>query len=356
MPTHLGRPTKFDQALEMAEMTWAPVLEILGDPVLAEMDLAPYSPERFHFNAGTRTIETERARGTDDGGRRWLTVGEVLRIHDEMIERFGGVPGTPDSSRVASMLERARDSSVYGHDPFPTILHKAAAILHDILVYHPFVDGQKRTGLSSAFIFLGLNGYTLWSRDPPDEVHFAVRVAKGEYTVDEITRWLADRVAPPTELGESGIELLLQSTRARRLKCTRCHAYMATGKYLVRCARCHAEYRALVRFGALTTSRSGRKVIQAKIGLVRLAPRVEFLVQLNPQERTDLGRPVAGHGGWQSLVKHLQSRLESDGSLRLDSDEMARIRRYAMGHGPGGFQSVLEGIVRAADRTSPGHS
>jgi death on curing protein len=160
----------------MAKMTWGPVLEILGDSILSEMDRAPYSPEPFHFNLGQRVIKAELAHGVDPAHIRWLTDTEVVEIHDEMISRFGGAMGTLNAGFVASALDRARHSTVYGHDPFPTIIHKAASVLHDILIYHPFTDGQKRTGLSSAFIFLGLNGYSLWSRDPPDEVHFAIPV------------------------------------------------------------------------------------------------------------------------------------------------------------------------------------
>src|SRR3989337_3854818 len=96
--------------------------------------------------------------------------------------------------KIESALERARYSKVAGYDSFPTILHKAASLMHSILKYQPLADGQKRTGIAAAFVFLGINGYPMWSRETLDEVHFAIHVAKGGYEVPEITRWLAARV------------------------------------------------------------------------------------------------------------------------------------------------------------------
>ena len=344
-----GRPSKFEQALAMAKMAWSPVLEILGSPELERMDRIPYSSEPFQFSVGERIINTELERHADPERLRWLTVPEVIQIHNRMILSFGGELGILDRGKVASALDRARNSTVYGVDQFPTILHKAASIMHDILLYHPFADGQKRTGLSSAFVFLGLNGYSLWSRDPVDEVHFAVRVAKGEHEVTEITRWLADRVAPPSDLGESAIALLVRRVKPRARQCHVCHRYLPIQGYRIQCRNCATSYKVRIAFATVTTTRRGGHRVKATLGLNRESPE-PVTIFLHGREKTLLMRPVRGQGGWNSLLRHLQGKLDRHGRMDLDSVEILRIRNYAEHHGVGGFQSRLAPVLEAIRR------
>jgi death on curing protein len=350
MPSRRGRPSSFEQALEMAKMAWSPVLEILGSPELEAMDRIPYTLEPFHFAAGERVVSTELSRPPDPASIRWLSTSQVIEIHDRMILSFGGELGILHEGRIDSALERARHSVVYGEDQFPTILHKAASIMHDILVYHPFVDGQKRTGLASAFIFLGLNGYALWSRDPPDEVHFAVRVARGEHEVGEITAWLADRVSSPSRLGESEVDLLLARIPPRARQCHVCRRYVRTSRYKVRCANCGASYRVLIRFGAVTTTARRIPRFKATLGMVREQEPSPMTVRLDRGAHTLLSRPVRGEGGWNRLLRGLQRNLKPNGELTLGPEDVRRIRSYAEHHGVGGFQSRLAPVLEAIRR------
>jgi death on curing protein len=354
MPKARGRPSDFDQALELAKMAWSPVLEILGNPELEKMDRIPYSPEPIQFSLGSRIISAELRKQTNPENLRWLTVSQVIRIHDRMILSFGGELGILDEGKIDSALDRARHSIVFGTDPFPTILHKAASIMHDILVYHPFADGQKRTGLSSAFIFLGLNGYSLWSRNPRQEVHFAVRVAKGEHEVEEITQWLADRVVPPSALGENAINRLVRRINPARRRCHVCHRYLRLRGYRVRCRNCATSYKVVIRFGAVTTTALGRRRVRATVGLVKERIPEPLTIILDSKGRRLLMRPVLGEGGWNSLLRNLQSKIDRHGRLDLSPEEILRIRGYAEHHGVGGFQSrlapVLEAIRRAANK------
>lgn len=334
----------------MAKMAWSPVLEILGNPGLERLDRIRYTRERFLFAVGERLIDAERAGARDLHRVRWLTVSEVVRIHDRMILTFGGELGVLDEGKVASALERARHSMVYGFDPLETIIHKAASIMHDILVYHPFADGQKRTGISSAFIFLGLNGYSLWSRDPIDEVHFAISVAKGEYEVDEIARWLAERIAPPSRLGENEMDLLLRRLPRRVRQCHVCRHTLELRAYRVRCQRCSTSYRVRIRYGTLTTTRTGRRRFKANLGLLRERTPMPVTIHLDRSGRSLLLRPVRGSGGWNSLLRSLQGKLERGGRLNLTPDEILRVRGYAEHHGVGGFQSRLAPVLEALRR------
>ncbi|MCI4337092.1 MAG: type II toxin-antitoxin system death-on-curing family toxin [Thermoplasmata archaeon] len=345
-----GRPSAFDQALEMAKMAWSPVLEILGDPELEALDKIPYDPEPFQFSVGEGLIRAELAQHHDTSDLQWLTVSQIIRIHDRMILTFGGELGILDEGKIASALDRARHSQVFGTDQFPTILHKAASIMHDILLYHPFADGQKRTGLSSAFIFLGLNGYALWSRDPADEVHFAIAVAKGEHEVEEISRWLADRVAPPSGLGESQLDLLVRTIRPAARQCHVCHRYLRLRGYLVRCKHCAASYKVLIRFGTVTTHRNGRRSVKATLGLIRERSPPAVTISLDRIGRSLLMRPVRGSGGWNSLLRALQSKLSPSGRMDLSPEDIDRIRGYSEHHGVGGFQSRLAPVLEAIRR------
>lgn len=345
-----GRPPEFDRALTMAKMAWSPVLEILGNPKLEALDKIPYSPEPLHFAVGQRIIDAELRNRPDPATLRWLTVSEVIRVHDRMILTFGGELGVLDEGKIASALDRARHSVVYGTDPFPTILHKAASIMHDVLVYHPFADGQKRTGLSSAFIFLGLNGYSLWSRDPVDEVHFAIAVAKGEHEVDEITNWLADRVAPPSQLGENETDLLLRRLSPSVRQCHVCRRYLGLRAYRVRCRNCGTSYRVLIRWATITTTRAGRRRFKATLGLVKEEVPEGATLFLDSASTRMLMRPVRGEGGWNSLLRGLQQKLGPRGRLDLTPEDVIRIRNYTEHHGVGGFQSRLAPVLEALRR------
>jgi death-on-curing protein len=204
-------------------------------------------------------------------GITWLTEEDILKIHEEMIRSFKGEQGIRDPGIISSALERARYSKVAGSDFAPTIIHKAATIMHQILVYHPFVDGQKRTGISAAFIFLGLNGYFMWSRDVMDEVHFAVRVAKTEYDVPEISRWLAARVVPISALGPSALPEFLRFASQRRRQCSLCRRNLYLKTYEITCAGCGTKYTAVLN-ACLVTRQRGKQRLVVDAGIRMVGP------------------------------------------------------------------------------------
>ncbi len=256
-----GRPTEFDRLVELSKMAWAPVLELLGREIRFEdLEARPY---QFNepFAGWQETLKAEASGKVPRPEITWLTVDQVVRTHDEMIDAFGGAKGTIDKDKVASALDRARFSIVGGLDVFPTILHKAASILHDVLLYHPFVDGQKRTGISTAFIFLGLNGYLLWAREVVDEVHFAIAVAEGKFEVNDITRWLAARVIPTKYVNEKAlVEEVLQLAKKEVKRCSRCGTRLRLETYLITCGKCHAKYRLQLNAGLISRTSKGPKL------------------------------------------------------------------------------------------------
>jgi death on curing protein len=243
-----GRPTQLGRMIELAKMAWSPVLEMLGKEVrFEELDATPYKLQPPPMVLPPPTNGTVV--------KHWLRPDEVLRIHDEMITTFLGDKGVKDPGMIEGSLERMRESEVMGHDPIPTIFDKAAFLMHSILRYHPFIDGQKRTGLSSAFIFLGLNGYYLWSRDAVDEVHFAIQVAKGAFDVPDISTWIRQRVASRRTFGNPAVvdQLLRSSSNVTRRSCSICKSRLRLNRYLVTCPTCDSVYE--VRLNAALVTR-----------------------------------------------------------------------------------------------------
>jgi death-on-curing protein len=116
------------------------------------------------------------ARGKPD----FLTLDEVLALHAEQVDRYGGSPGLRDLGLLESALAtpRATFGEEYLHGSLPEM---AAAYLFHLVRNHPFVDGNKRTGLASAIAFLGLNG--LWLDADPERLgELVVAVAQGTAT------------------------------------------------------------------------------------------------------------------------------------------------------------------------------
>ncbi len=94
--------------------------------------------------------------------------------------------------RDLGLLESAvarPQASFAGQYLYQTIFEKAAALLQSILKNHPFIDGNKRTALTSAGIFLKLNGYKLINSHQ-EEVEFALKVENKNLSVEQIAMWL----------------------------------------------------------------------------------------------------------------------------------------------------------------------
>jgi death-on-curing protein len=121
-------------------------------------------------------------------GLKWLTRKMILAIHAEAVVVFGGLPGVRDMAVLDSAIDRPKNLLAYRDNPSPFDL--AAALCLGIVKNHPFLDGNKRTGLLAAHAFLLLNGQ-IFEPMELDEVTMMVGVADG--TVDEamLASWLA---------------------------------------------------------------------------------------------------------------------------------------------------------------------
>ena len=115
---------------------------------------------------------------------RFLTMSEVLVILLDQIRRYGGSYGLRDLALLSSALAMP-SSSFEGKYLHPDLFEQAAAYAFHICQNHPFIDGNKRTALASALVFLSLNGIEL--DDPKGNLYeLMMKVAKGKASKSEI--------------------------------------------------------------------------------------------------------------------------------------------------------------------------
>ena len=86
---------------------------------------------------------------------RYLSLGQLLRIHDSLLESSGGAAGIRDLGRVEAALAQPM-ARFGGHDLYATLVEKAAALAFSIIQGHPFIDGNKRAGHAAMAVFLRL--------------------------------------------------------------------------------------------------------------------------------------------------------------------------------------------------------
>ena len=123
----------------------------------------------------------------------WLSEEIVLAFHGEALTLFGGPHGVRDDGLLQSALERPRNLYAYGDAP--SLFEMAAAYCAGIVKNHPFVDGNKRSGLLAARAFLFMNGYLL-EADEADEVIMIVGLAAGEIEEEALAVWIEANCEP----------------------------------------------------------------------------------------------------------------------------------------------------------------
>jgi death-on-curing protein len=116
--------------------------------------------------------------------RAYLTVGEVLQIHHQLIENYGGIRGVRDKGLLESAVFRPQ----IGY--YSNIDEEAAALMESLANNHPSLDGNKRVAFAAAHTFLLVNGYDL-EVDPLGASDFVIQsLAKGEFRFGPILKWI----------------------------------------------------------------------------------------------------------------------------------------------------------------------
>ena len=122
----------------------------------------------------------------------WLELDIVLDFHAEQLALFGGPDGIRDLGLLESALARPINKFAYGETGLAAL---AAAYGFGIAQNHPFIDGNKRTALTSMIVFLGLNG-TEFNASQEETTAVILSLAAGEITEDVLARWIGDHIRP----------------------------------------------------------------------------------------------------------------------------------------------------------------
>jgi death-on-curing protein len=121
----------------------------------------------------------------------WVLDEVVLALHDEQLAAHGGLSGIRDRGAVESALARPRNPAAY--EACDDIARLAAAYAYGIAKNHGFADGNKRTALVTADVFLMLNGYELVS-SPLENVLTILSLAEGSLPEAELTSWFRQNI------------------------------------------------------------------------------------------------------------------------------------------------------------------
>jgi death-on-curing protein len=116
----------------------------------------------------------------------WLSVIEILAVHEKLLALFGGATGFRGLGLLESAISRAQN--FYLHEK-PNIFDLAAIYADGIVNNHPFVDGNKRTGFVAAILFLESNGLEFFGAET-EAVIMTVGLADKSISRDQYAEWL----------------------------------------------------------------------------------------------------------------------------------------------------------------------
>lgn len=119
---------------------------------------------------------------------RYLFIDEVMVVHDRMIKLFGGREDVHDFTMLHSATERCK-ATFGGRDLYLTIFDKASALIHSLILNHPFDDGNKRTAFTSCALFLFYNQCKL-KYTKKEAIQFTLDIDSHKLNFEQISAWL----------------------------------------------------------------------------------------------------------------------------------------------------------------------
>lgn len=125
---------------------------------------------------------------------RYLTLIEVLELHRKILEQSYGGLGIRELGLLESAIAQPR-MTFGGKDLYPSLIEKAAALGVAIIMNHPFIDGNKRTGHAASEVFLFLNGQAIRA-SVEDQERIVLALAAGELGREAFVEWLQQHTVP----------------------------------------------------------------------------------------------------------------------------------------------------------------
>ena len=123
-----------------------------------------------------------------------ISFQSAVRLHDRLIEQFGGSNGVRDESLLKSALNRPF-ATFDGIDLYPSPIEKATALFESLIINHPFMDGNKRIAYAFMEILLRLGGLQL-TATKEDKYAMVINASTGQIRFDEIKEWLEENSQP----------------------------------------------------------------------------------------------------------------------------------------------------------------
>jgi len=112
---------------------------------------------------------------------KYLTVEEIIKMHDSIIKETGGHSGIQNYGNLDFTVEQMKEAK--------DLFTKAAVLMRGIIERHPFIDGNKRTGLQATASFLNANGFD-FDAEEKQLKEIALNIATGKLKLPEIIKWL----------------------------------------------------------------------------------------------------------------------------------------------------------------------
>ena len=117
-----------------------------------------------------------------------LTVSEIFRLHQKLLDATGGLSGTRDLGLLESAVYSA--NQVFGEEEaYPTVEQRAARLAYAITQNHPFVDGNKRLGMLVMLMTLRLNHVQI-QYTQAELIQLGLSVADNSYRYEDILAWI----------------------------------------------------------------------------------------------------------------------------------------------------------------------
>jgi death-on-curing protein len=116
----------------------------------------------------------------------YLRLEDVLFIHADQIDRFGGVHGLRDPGLLEAALFRPQTGY------YKSVIEQAAALWESLSQNHPFIDGNKRVAFAATFVFLSINNVELTASDQQAQQFLLDLYQRGALNYDVLLSWLRE--------------------------------------------------------------------------------------------------------------------------------------------------------------------
>ena len=116
----------------------------------------------------------------------YIRVDDILAIHADQIERYGGGEGIRDPGLLEAALFRPQTGY------YPKLIEEAAALWESLSQNHPFVDGNKRTAFAATYVFLAINGLDITATDDEAQEFILGLYDTSSVTFDNLRVWLGE--------------------------------------------------------------------------------------------------------------------------------------------------------------------